>query len=67
MVVQAIRENRLLRIVYRSRTNPASHERLVEPQELLVVRGDIYLRAYCHLRREIRSFVLNKIEMMELI
>ncbi len=66
MIAQAMQEHRLLRIVYHSLSTPTSHERMVQPLELAIVKGKVYLRAYCHLRQDFRSFALEKIESMEL-
>jgi DNA polymerase-3 subunit epsilon len=67
LVAQALRENRLLRIIYRSRSTPHPTERVVQPLEISQMRGGIYVRAYCHLRKDVRLFALNKIEEMELL
>lgn len=66
IVAQAIRNKLLLRIVYTSNSTPVPHERIIEPLELVIVQGKTHLRSYCHKRQEVRSFVLNKIEKMEL-
>lgn len=67
MIQRALREGRQLRIVYRSRSNPAPTERLIRPLEITQEGNGIYLRAFCFLRDDWRSFALDKIEMMELV
>lgn len=63
---RALREGRRLRIVYTSRTTREPTERIVQPIELLQERSGIFLRAYCYLRNDLRSFALNRIEAIEL-
>lgn len=67
LIARAFQEKRRLRIVYRSRSAPNPTERVVEPLEMSLMRGEIYLRAYCHLRRDVRSFAITKIDKMELL
>lgn len=66
IIHQAISEKRLLRIVYQSLSTPSSHERLVRPIEVALFSGRLYLRAYCMLRNDHRSFALDKIKFMQL-
>jgi DNA polymerase-3 subunit epsilon len=65
LIAQALKEKRQLRIIYNSVSTPIAHERIIEPLELAKIRGKLYLRAYCHLRKDNRSFALDKIESME--
>jgi DNA polymerase III subunit epsilon len=65
LIDQAMREKKLLRIVYVSQSSGQT-ERVVQPLEMTMMRGKLCLRAYCHLRRDTRSFLLSKIEAMEL-
>lgn len=66
LIARALREGRLLRIVYHSRSTPGPTERVVRPIELLQEHKGIYMRAYCYLRQDVRVFALEKIETMEL-
>lgn len=66
LIGQAIAEGRLLRIVYRSRTSPNPTERLIRPLELTQENSGVFVRAFCSLRDDWRSFALDKIEAMEL-
>jgi DNA polymerase-3 subunit epsilon len=66
LIARAIREQRRLLIVYRSRSSPDPTRRLIQPLELTQERKGIYLRAYCYLRDDLRVFALEKIEWMEL-
>lgn len=64
---QALAEGRMLRIVYASNTTLVPVERLVRPLDLTLESSGLYLRAFCYLRNDVRSFVLSKIEAMELV
>ncbi len=66
LIDQALREGRRLRIVYRSRTTQGPTERLIQPLEVTQEPKGLFLRAYCYLRNDLRSFIVNRIESMEL-
>lgn len=51
-----------LRLLHFNRQNGASLERDVSPQQLIYYRENWYLDAYCHLRKDLRSFALDAIE-----
>jgi len=65
-IARAISEGRRLRIVYSSRSTVIPIERIIQPIELTQGRSGIFLRAYCYLRNDLRSFALTRIEAMEL-
>ncbi len=67
LIDQALRERRRLRIVYSSRTTQGPTERLVQPLELTQEPKGLFLRAYCYLRNDLRSFIISRIESMELV
>jgi DNA polymerase III subunit epsilon len=64
-IAVALREGRLLRIVYRSRSTPEPTERVIRPIEIVSQRGVLLLRAYCYLRDDLRTFVLEKMTVVE--
>jgi DNA polymerase-3 subunit epsilon len=66
LIEHALRSRRRLRIVYRSRSHPEPLERVVRPLEITSEQAGLFLRAYCYLRQDMRSFAINKIEAMEL-
>jgi DNA polymerase-3 subunit epsilon len=67
LVQQALEAGQCLRIVYRSRSTPEATERVVAPLVLAQEGNRVFLRAYCFLRQDERSFALDKIEAMELV
>ncbi|MHB8846584.1 MAG: helix-turn-helix transcriptional regulator [Nitrospirota bacterium] len=61
----AIVDLRLAEITYRAVYNNEATCRLVEPYYLLFKENMWYLRGYCRLRKEMRTFALDKIESLD--
>jgi proteasome accessory factor C len=61
-VATALLERRQIRILYRSRGRDELTERIVSPQRLVYYRDNWYLDAWCHLRKGLRSFSLDRME-----
>jgi proteasome accessory factor C len=61
-VVLALVQRKRLDITYRSRTHDRSTERAISPQRLVRYRDNWYLDAWCHLRKGLRSFAIERIE-----
>lgn len=59
--------HRSVRITYYSATSDETTERVVDPYHLNNVRGEWYLIGYCHLRKDFRSFRLNRIRHWEML
>jgi predicted DNA-binding transcriptional regulator YafY len=53
---------RSVRFVYHSLGRGKARERKIDPYGLYLERGAWYLVGYCHLRKEIRSFRISRIE-----
>jgi predicted DNA-binding transcriptional regulator YafY len=53
---------RRLRIVHYARASDETTEREVSPQQLVFYRENWYLVAWCHLRRDIRSFAVDAVQ-----
>jgi predicted DNA-binding transcriptional regulator YafY len=66
-VATATLRRRRLRIVHYSRQSDQSTEREVSPQQLIFYRENWYLLAWCHLRRDIRSFAIDAISRADLL
>lgn len=66
-IADALREGRLLKIVYRSRTSAEPIERVIRPIEVVSQRGVVFLRAYCFLREDLRVFLVEKISGFEAV
>jgi len=66
LIAQALAEGRALLIVYRSHSTPEPTARTVRPLYLTVERSGLFLKAFCELRQDVRSFAIAKIEAMEL-
>jgi DNA polymerase-3 subunit epsilon len=65
-IVEALRDGKLLKIVYASRNIPAPTERLIRPIEITSENGMLFLRAYCYLREDLRAFVIAKMSLIEI-
>jgi DNA polymerase-3 subunit epsilon len=66
VIARALGEGRALLIRYRSRGSAEATTRTVRPLYLTREAGGTYLRAYCELRQDVRSFAVAKIERIEL-
>ena len=60
-VASATLRRRRLAIAHYSRQTGTTTERTVSPQQLIFYRENWYLLAWCHLRRDIRSFAVDAI------
>jgi predicted DNA-binding transcriptional regulator YafY len=63
---RAVREHRTSTLQYRSGSNPAAESRDVDPYALVHRWGWWYVIAFCHLRQELRSFRVDRIEGLQL-
>ncbi len=59
--VSALSRRQRLRIIYRARKDDAESRRTVSPQRLIHYRDNWYLDAWCHARRALRSFAVERI------
>ncbi len=63
----ALFARRRLRLHHFNRGEDRHRERTVSPQRLVHYRENWYLDAWCHLRRDLRSFAVDAIETAELL
>ncbi len=61
----AVAQHRRLKLLYYSRGSDNSSERQVSPQGLTHYRDTWYLDAWCHLRKDLRTFALDAIQQAE--
>lgn len=59
MVAAAVLERRRLFVIYYNKGRDDVSRRELSPQRLVYYRNNWYLDAYCHLRRDVRSFSLD--------
>ncbi len=64
---RALAERRTLRMRYYSLSRDAETERLVDPYHVTLYSGGLYLVGYCHLRREVRIFAVERIRAVEML
>ncbi len=60
-VAASLRDHLALRIRYYTQSRGVETERVVEPYHLHNHKGDWYLVAFCHQRRQVRSFLISRI------
>ena len=63
-VNQAVMDNRTIEIAYHSLNGDAPSLRKVDPYRIWFYDSTIYIIGRCHLRNEIRTFVLDRISML---
>ena len=63
-VASALLERRQMRVLYRGRARDALTEREISPQRVIYYRNNWYLDAWCHTRRGLRSFALDRLHVV---
>lgn len=58
----ALLKRKRLQITYYARSNNQTTSREISPQRLIFYRDNWYLDAYCHLRKDLRSFSVDSIK-----
>lgn len=61
-IFRACRHQTSLKILYASMSNPVWTERVISPHTLVYTGFRWHVRAYCHLHREFRDFILSRID-----
>jgi predicted DNA-binding transcriptional regulator YafY len=67
LVAAAVLGRQRLRLDYWNRAKDEASTREVSPQRLVHYRDNWYLDAWCHLRKDIRSFALDAMRSVELV
>ena len=63
---QAVIESRSVEIMYHALKRKSQTLRKIDPYKLWFFEGTIYVIGHCHLRREVRTFVIDRIKMLRL-
>jgi proteasome accessory factor C len=66
-IAGATASRRRLQIGYYNRSSDESNMREISPQRLVHYRDNWYLDAWCHLRRDLRTFALDNIQQARLL
>jgi len=61
-LAEATLQRRRVRVTYRDRTQDVVTERTLSPQRLVHYRNAWYLDAWCHLRKALRSFAVDRVQ-----
>ena len=67
LVATAVLERRQLNITYHGRARDENSERTVSPQRLVYYRSNWYLDAYCHWRKGLRSFAIDRLRLVAVL
>lgn len=62
---KAVLQGRRVRLAYAARSTNEVTEREVSPVRLVHYRENWYLDAWCHLRKEVRNFAVDRVERVE--
>ncbi|MGD8937355.1 MAG: YafY family protein [Thiogranum sp.] len=63
----ALLERKRVRVLYHGRERDKTTERVISPQRLVYYRSNWYLDAWCHLRRGLRSFSIDRLHLVEVL
>lgn len=67
LVATATLKRQRLLVRYRSRTDGVGSKREISPQRIIHYRSNWYVDAWCHLRGELRTFAMERLESVELL
>lgn len=62
---RALFERQRIRVLYHGRGRDEMTERDISPQRLIYYRSNWYLDAWCHLRKALRSFSLDRLHLVD--
>lgn len=66
-IFNAIKENKMIKIIYYTITRDEISERVLDPYHIYNSEGVWYLVAFCHKRNEFRDFALDRIKKVEVL
>jgi len=65
-ITQSLLERRRMKVTYWTPSRQKETKRTIEPYRLWYVNGALYLVAYCHVRKGVRTFLIDRIRKWEL-
>lgn len=66
-IAEALIQRHVLQITYHARSDEKRSERMIDPQRLVHYRDTWYLDAWCRLRRDLRTFSVDRIEQCDIV
>ena len=66
-IAGALAERRRLHVFYHGRDRDKTTERAISPQRLVYYRDNWYLDAWCHWRRDLRTFSLDRLHIVDVL
>jgi predicted DNA-binding transcriptional regulator YafY len=64
-IASALLERQRIRVLYHGRERDTTTERILSPQRLVYYRSNWYLDAYCHDRKALRTFSLDRLQPLQ--
>jgi predicted DNA-binding transcriptional regulator YafY len=64
-ISDAVSRNKRIRMTYTAISTGRTTRRRVDPYHVLMLNGSVYLIGYCHLRKQVRTFALERIKELE--
>ncbi len=65
-ITHSLLERRRMKITYWTPSREEETERTIEPYRLWYVNGALYMVAYCHVRKGVRTFLIDRVREWEL-
>ena len=66
-VNQAAMECRSVEVIYKPLRSKKDTHRKIDPYKIWIFEGTVYIIGFCHLRNEVRTFVIDRIKLLRLM
>ena len=66
-VNQAAMECRSVEVIYKPLRSKKDTHRKIDPYKIWIFEGTVYVIGFCHLRNEVRTFVIDRIKLLRLL
>ena len=64
---QAAIECRSVEVIYKTLRSKKDTHRKIDPYKIWIFEGTVYIIGFCHLRNEVRTFVIDRIKLLRLM
>jgi proteasome accessory factor C len=66
-IASAVIERKQIHVLYHGRERDQTSDRTLSPQRLVYYRSNWYLDAWCHLRKSLRTFSLDRLHLVDVL
>lgn len=66
-IAEAVLKSKKMSIIYKALYSGVENERIISPQTLLRYKDNWYLDALCHKRQDLRTFSVNRIQIVKIL